>query len=91
MIQRKRRSVVVGREPVFDKKYIIRLLYSCKTLRRPLGINSKTIGSKTRICHVMGIVVTDEVIIILQPYDCSGKIIGRNVLSLSEIDSVTLV
>jgi hypothetical protein len=89
MIQKKRRHEVGGRrEPVIDKKIIIRLLYSSRTLRRPVGINSKIIGSKTRICHVMGIVVTDEVVIILQPYDISGKIIGRNVLTLSDIESI---
>jgi hypothetical protein len=83
---------IAGRKArVTDKKSIIRLLYSCKTLRRPVGIYSNVIGSKMRICYIMGVVITDDIIIILQPYDLSGKIIGRNILSLSQVESVVPV
>jgi hypothetical protein len=73
---------------VVNRNNIIRLLYNSKTLRRPIGINSKILGSKTRFCYVMGVVVTDEITVILQPYDASGKMIGKNILSLSQIESV---
>ena len=83
---------MVGRKAaVTDKRSIIRLLYSCKTLRRPVGINCNVLGAKMRICYIMGVVVTDEITIILQPYDLSGKLIGRNIISLADVESIVPV
>lgn len=73
---------------ITDRKEIIRLLFRCKTVGRPLGIKSKILGSRTRICSIMGVVVTDDIMVILKPYDFTGEFIGKNVLAMSDISSV---
>jgi hypothetical protein len=67
---------------------ILGVLTRSKERKIAVGVNSRLLGPGTYITAVEDILLHDEIVIVLKPYDASGHMLSITRLPLSEITSV---
>jgi hypothetical protein len=75
-------------EFVSDRSFILNILTKSKDNGTVVGINAPCLGSGTFISVVDDIILVDDIIIVLKPFDASGHMLDTNKIRLSDVTSV---
>ena len=73
---------------VSDRCQVLALLIKSKHDGLAIGINSRVMGGGTYITSVEDILLDEELMILLKPYDANGRMLNITTLKLSDIESV---
>lgn len=71
-----------------DPNEVLRLLTKSKDEGTAIGISSAILGAGTYVTCVDEIISDSEIIVVIKPYDATGRIFDRCRLNITEIKSM---